>query len=252
LNYGVNLPRDDEISRILFMSIDASIDDWDHNITIQNLFEQHNEHRPFFPRLVYVAIGRLTDLNLIAIMLASQVLVAAAYITICRYINSIEKRTIKYPMMLLIGLLLFSLVQYENMLWAWQVGFYMVSVFAILSIYFMHKSINAGDKDWRFLIISIICAIITSFSSLNGLPVWIAVAFIYLLNFRIKALKSIRFWIWNAFAVLTFIVYFRDFRFVGGHPSVLSAFESPFSFILYFFVTVGRSLSTEIYQSVFY
>jgi len=155
-------------------------------------------------------------------------------------------------MMLLVGFLLFSLIQIENMLWAMQISFYMTSVFAILSFYFMQKSINAGDKEWRFLSASIVCAFISSFSSMHGLIIWLVVSFLYLLHFRLKAFKSVRFWLWNAFALLTFVLFFIDFQFNPHHPGFIDAVKTPVRLALYFLVAIGRSLSVELYQNPFY
>ena len=251
LRYGVNMLYTDEISDAVFMSLGEDIYGYEYHMTFERLFAQHSEHRIFFPRLVYITIAKLTDMSLVTIMLVSQIIAAAAYITLCRFICIIEKSNLKYPMMLFTGFLFFSLIQYENMLHAGQIAIYTVVTFTVLSIFFMQKSINAGEKDRRFLALSILCAVIPSFSFLNGLMVWIAVDFVYLLHFRLKAFKSIRFWVWNAFAAVSWIVYFTNFYFSWGYSGRFYMFENPVRFLLYCFVAIGSTLSVNMVQSAF-
>jgi len=246
LKYGVNVPYWDEFDSLV------SLFSEERGISLKTLFSQHNEHRIFFPRIVFIIIGRLSQMNMKAYMFVSQMLVALTYLALCTIINNIGKGKIKYLMMLLVGFLLYSPIQYENQLWGFQLAFYMVNVFAVFSIYFMNKSINTGEKDLRFLILSILCAIISSFSSIHGLLVWIAVDFVYALHFKKKLLKSIRFKIWNLFAVSSWIIYFLDYHKPEYHPSLFSALENPIRFILYVIGMVGHPLFSDGYASMLY
>src|SRR5438477_7239351 len=56
--YAVNVPYGDEWSLLpLFAK-------WhDHQLTFANLFRQHNEHRIFFPKLIYLTCARWTHWN---------------------------------------------------------------------------------------------------------------------------------------------------------------------------------------------
>jgi hypothetical protein len=246
IKYGINVPFWDEFDSIVPLFFGKG------SVSLKTLFSQHNEHRMFFPGIVFIIIGRLSQMNMKAYMLISQILVAAVYFALCTTINNIEKGKIKYLMMLLAGFLLYSPIQYENQLWGFQLGFYMVDVFAVLAIYFMHKSINTGEKDLRRLFLSVLCAIISSFSSINGLLVWVAVDFVYVLHYRKNMLKSIRFWIWNSCAILSWIIYFLDYHKPEYHPSLLSAFKNPIGFILYLIGIVGHPLFTDGYSSMLY
>jgi len=242
LKYGVNVPFWDDFDLVPLISDKGGI-------SLRTLFSQHNEHRMFFPRIVFIIIGYLTHthMNMKAYMLFSQMLVAVSYFSLCIFINNIKTKKNKYLMMLLIGFLIYSPVQHENQLWGFQVGFYMVSVFTVLSIYFMHKSVNMREKDFYFLILSLLCAIVSSFSSIHGLLVWFAVDFVYLLHYRKKVFKNIRFIIWNIFAVSSWALYFFNYHKPPGTPSLLSGFRNPKEFIIYILYVVGHPLFTDRY-----
>jgi hypothetical protein len=246
LKYGVNVPFLDEFDSLVPLFSEEG------SISLKTLFSQHNEHRIFFPRIVFIMIGRLSQMNMKVYMLVSQMLVAVIYFALCTFINNIDKGKIKYPMMLLIGFLLYSPVQYANQLLGFQVGFYMVDVFAVLSIFFMHKSVNTGEKDLRFLILSILCAIVSSFSSIQGLLVWFAVDFVYVLHYRKNVLKSMRFRIWNLFTVSSWVLYFLNYHKPGNVPSLLSILKNPKESIQYVLCIVGHPLFIDRYSLYVY
>ena len=61
--YGVNVPFGDEWSMVRLFA------KWnDHQLSVADLFRQHNEHRILFPKLIYIAFAQLTHWNLRAEM----------------------------------------------------------------------------------------------------------------------------------------------------------------------------------------
>ena len=68
LRYGVNVPYFDQwdCEGKLFKKF------WEHQLTWGDFWEQHNEHRMFFPKLIYLALAYATHWNVIAELIVNQ------------------------------------------------------------------------------------------------------------------------------------------------------------------------------------
>ncbi|MDR3089041.1 MAG: hypothetical protein LBU39_04400 [Desulfobulbaceae bacterium] len=73
--YGMNILFQDE-----FFLVPLVIPD--HLPNLEELFQQHNQHRILFPKIVYFFISKATAMNSLAVMWASFALVAARYVAI--------------------------------------------------------------------------------------------------------------------------------------------------------------------------
>jgi len=215
----------------------------EHLPSLADLFRQHNEHRIFFPQIVYFFLAKASAMNSLAVMWASFVLVAALYGVALRQLS----RQASGPVLLfsgfLLGCALFYPSQHGNILWAFQFAFYMTFVFAILAILFFQAGWDknrASVFGW-WLALALVAAIIASFSSSQGLLIWPIIAMLWLCADGKKALAAKTFWLWLVVAAGVWLLYFHGYTKPVHHPSLAIIVTSPLSWQAYFLVLFGAA-----------
>jgi hypothetical protein len=211
-------------------------------LSLKMLFAQHNEHRPLVLKLLAYAVGHATALNSVALMFVSLAFLAAAYTAIIASMKDALREDLHPLYILCVGLLVFSPVQYENLLWGWQLGFITAYVFSIMALYCLSRAVSRHDGvDMPFFITALGCAVTASFCHSQGLLAWLAVSLMWTAYKQQSAVKDKLFWIWNAAALATFGIYFAGWVAPPDrHP--LYIFEHPLRFAHYALTLLGGCL----------
>ena len=124
-HYGVNVPLADDWA-LAPLASDAA----HHKVQINQLFQQHNEHRVFLLKLFVASAARMSHWDLRVQMLLSVVLCGITALNLCVLI----KRTLPLSagsasmLGLSVTVLLFSPLQYENWLWGFQFPLFIPSL----------------------------------------------------------------------------------------------------------------------------
>lgn len=171
--YGVDVPYNDQWDELpLFQGALRG------GLRLEDLWAPHNEHRILFPRLVFVALARLTHWNVRAEMAA----IVALACVIAWSLQVLLRRTWPaerhWPLVVsfLVNLLVFSPIQHQNWLWGFQLQFLApIACFAgILAL-----PPGWGPRRWGAAAGAL--AVVSSFSLgsgfvtwLAGLPLWLA------------------------------------------------------------------------------
>ena len=147
--YGVN---------ILFWD-DFVIWDWDgfvssENFSLFNFFSFHNDHLIFFPRLIYYLIAKISNVNIKCNLYFIFILYTLVLLIFYNFINNINKPFIeKIFVFFIVNCLLFSIVQYENFLWGFQITFACTFAFSIFSFYFFYLFFDFFWFNYFFCVI---------------------------------------------------------------------------------------------------
>ena len=227
--YAVNVPYGDEWSLLpLFAK-------WhDHQLTFADLFRQHNEHRIFFPKLIYLTCARWTHWNVRSEMFFSVLLCcvtsAGIYFLIQRTIAATPRK--RLLLWALINLLIFAPVQAENWLWGFQLQVFLPTLCLVGSLALLSSALPELAK----VLGASLLAVVATFSFGGGLLLWPAIAF-YLLC-KGEGLSWLICWI-AAFVLITFI-YFTGYT---GHPIPGPQFGNPLDYFAYFVEFIGIALS---------
>ena len=206
--YAVNVPLGDEWQMIpLFAKWHAQ------ELTFYDLYQQHNEHRIFFPKLIYLAFVQLTHWNLRAEMFFSVALVAgtsaAIYVLIRRTLLDSPRRVAL--LWALANLLLFLPSQSENWLWGFQLQVFIPNLCLVAALVAMTSTWNAYAR----IAVAAFFAVVASFSFGNGLLLWPLLGVGLLLRREKKTLILI----WLAIFALVFTCYFIGYsRHAAPHP----------------------------------
>lgn len=232
-------------------------DDWeymrniDRFMTVDFLWAPHNEHRMLFPNLVTYFIGSSFSWSSMALMYTSQFFLFILYaVVVAVILNGTKLKEISWPqaaLCLVCGICIHNLCQYENLLWGYQIAWYMIISLGTLS-YYCYKHFLSSKKN-IYLVFSMIFAVIVSFCSMHGFSVWVGyLCFIAAsVIFKEKMPKRVYPVVLLTFAV-TVIIYFYD------KPSdtdvMMMLTNYPEQIIIYFLRLLSAAFftSTEIDQ----
>ena len=123
--YGVNAIFYDQWNDVALLTHTPFFSDSYSHTTISTLWAQHNEDRTFFPNLAALALGRLTSLNILAELYLSAVLLVIAFVLII-WAHRQDVTRIRLVFYLPVAFLVFTLGQYENTLFGFQLWLYLV------------------------------------------------------------------------------------------------------------------------------
>jgi hypothetical protein len=210
--FGVNVPFWDEWTLVNALRAFEQGDEW-----LSVIWRPWISHRLFFPQVFLVLLAQLTDWNVIAAMYVSHVL---AWLNLLTLWLTYRKTTSCYlwgfvPM----AWLLFSLGQWENILWGWQIAVYLHIFAFLVAVYFL-----AIDH----ILLAILFGAISSYSFANGLLIW-PIGFLLLFVLGRNRLHLIY---WFIAGTLVVALYVDNFSF-GNTPEPLAA---GLAFIVVFFL----------------
>jgi hypothetical protein len=252
--FGVNVVSWDEWGNVgLLKSV------MEHGLRFDELFMFHNEHRILFPKLLGLLLWKISSFDSKFIMYVQQLLPLAATI----FLYGIFRKDGRYSILYFLpaAFCIFSLNQSENILWGFQLAFYMCMAFPIMAFCFMHIAMNGNRHKKCFFALSVLCGVISSFSSGHGLFVWFGLICAYLLVFiqSIKNgkadvssagdIKTERVWciIVLIAGILCWIIYFHGSTYlVGanhlGQSGLKYIVGHPYGVLRYALLLIGNSL----------
>ncbi len=226
--YGVNVPYWDDWELVPLLQ-HFNLGD----ITFTQLWAQHNENRMLIPNILSTFIYRLTAFDTKAAMYVGACLVTLSFLFLAFIF--VKRQGFKLWALAPIAYLFFSLSTSQNILWGFQLAWHMVLICFLGMIFCLEQS---GKNKGAFAL-SLLLAVIASFSSLQGLFLW-PVGIIYLLlNDFTRAQKST----WVILGLLAIIFYFIGFNFHStGGPPISYSLRHPLHSIQYLLVLIGGSI----------
>jgi len=232
----------------------AHIDDWDfilmmkkvlkEGISISMLIKPHNEHIVFFPRLFYILVFPVTHMDSKIFMFFNAFLLCIEFL----FFYLIAKKQFKFSIsqipfwIIIIPLFVFNLRQWQNLIWAFQMAFYFVLIFTVMSLYFIELFLSTTARYNRLLYfsLSILFAIIATYSSAMGVIVWVAGGIqIIIKNGQSKKIGQ---WIyiilWGIIGIIAFFIYSKGINNSAG-LNFLFIITHPFKFLYFFFSLIS-------------
>lgn len=210
---------------------------------VVDLFEHHNEHVYFFPWIVMLLLGTLTEYNTIPLMYLVQICLLFTSIILLLAFGSTVRKT--SPLMVLfvpIPLLVFSFRQYENMLWGNQITFAFAQMFSVLTLFLLQALQTESSKRAVFFPVALVSATIASFSAVQGLLVWPAgLLQLFLITSRGLA-RRLLIGTWGLVGIAEWIVYFVGYTKSRSSPPLYFVLDHPIVGLDYFLTLLGGSL----------
>jgi hypothetical protein len=209
----------------------------DGNLQMSELWAQHNEHRPFTFRIVSLFFVWATNWDLIYEMYFSLFLTIMIFLYLA-WLARFTHRSFAFKsyawLLIFIALLNWSTTQWENFLWSFGMAFFLQNLFALLSIIIL----TTGTYCERRIILSVICATLSTYSSGAGLVLW-PLGLVTLLIMSTNGIiisprqKSRAFLIWSITTVIVLVTYFWLYNKPGSHPPLWYAMYNPFEMVVY-------------------
>lgn len=207
-----------------------------HGPSLEWFWRQHNEHRIVFPRLVFLADmawTRGSNLVNLTTILAIQALGAWLFV---RLALRGDLRPLTAAAAALAAACLFSLAQWENLVWGFQVQFVGVYCAGGWGLFLFSRAMREpAAVDWRAWAGAMALLGVCTFSMANGVLVGGAMLLVALAVRGSWRLLGATLVVVAALAAL----YFSGFRPVEGHSSPLASIRRPLELAQYVAAYLG-------------
>jgi hypothetical protein len=218
-------------------------------LTFHDLWVQHNEHRIFFPRIIMLLLARLTHWN-IRCELALNILFAVGIFVIFAHQIKITCRKQALPglpwTLPAVSLIIFSVSQYQNWLWGWQLPMFLNLLVVVGGIVLLANE----PFRWSKFTAAIGLGIVATYSFGNGTLFWpVGLMILFLLKTRTgeKRRASI---IWTLIGALTVGNYFYHYQKPEGYPLLDPVLNVPGEYVAYVFKYIGHICTPDLPSNV--
>jgi hypothetical protein len=226
MRLGVNVPFWDEWTMVPLLQKLR-----DGSLSFNDLWAQHNEHRPLFPRAIDLGLASATSWDIRAELYFNFAVATGGFLAIAAALRRSLDRAGFMVATVVAAFIYFSLVQWENWLWGWQLGWFLSGAAVAAALWALS---SIADRSWRWgLALAGAGGVVASYSLGNGVLIWLAGAVVLVLK-----RKPLRVWI--ALAVLTIGSYFYHYHSAPGEPSQTIFLHRPVQFVEYLLIFLGR------------
>ena len=207
-------------------------------LTLADLWAQHNEHRLFFPKLIMLGLARLTQWNIAWEFFTSVVFALGTFAIVAWQINrtreelGVDKLKWAIPAA---ALIIFSVCQFENWLWGWQLQMLLEMVAMWGAVVLLARS----PFRWSAFAGAVALGIVASYSFANGILVWPLGAALLLAVRANKEQRLAAFAVWLFLGAFTLWWYFRDYQKPAEHPSLRVFVQHPITSVGYVLTYLG-------------
>lgn len=215
---GVNLPVADQL---------IVIGRWDANI-FEAAWRQHNEHRLFFPFLLMRGMAELTNWNI-----WYELGIIIALVTLCYIVLTTALSVTSWGAMI-VAALLFSLAQWENLVWGLQIQIWMMMAALFISLYFLTRP----EITRKEILYAAWAAFIGTFSFGNGILIWLVGA-IVLLRRKSRYMPA-----FLALGAITLGMYLIGYTAPKNHPNPLETVQHLQQYGLYVLRFLGSPIDS--------
>lgn len=227
-------------------SVDAVVgDQWDLISMIKQsyvqffpwnaMWSQHNENRIFFPNMIVLLLVHTDHFDIRTEQYLGALMLVAAVIFI---LWAHKRRSPSTPWLYYcpVVFLAFSVVQYGNTIWGFQLAWYVVLLCMAATLLLLDRVV----LGWVSLVGATAVAVLGSFSSLQGLLIW--PTGLVLLYYRRRS--PAQFALWVGVAIATTALYFRGYK--STTPGSHLALEHPLVALKFFLLALGDVVGKPI------
>ncbi|MFH1429121.1 MAG: hypothetical protein ABIH39_05185 [Candidatus Margulisiibacteriota bacterium] len=205
-------------------------------LSLLDLWGQHNQHRILFPQIIMLALAVLTKWNIMAELYVNYLLGFAIllFLYLLTQVQIYKQKWLIVP----ISFYVFSVAQWENWGWGWQIQMFLSVLGTIAAIW----AIIRWPSQMKGFLISLTAALISCFSFINGLITFFIVGGIIAYA---EGLRSKRFLLWGMASLFVIILYYYSYT----QPSYIVSFlQHPVSFVLFILAFLGSPIGINSVQ----
>ena len=236
-SFSVNVPVGDDWALLPFFD---SLKSGTANFEI--FFSQHNEHRIFFPRIIFAILAFSSGWNINVEIWFSFIISIVSFIFICgiSQISFGKHLHLSVIATALSSLIFFSPIQVENWLWGFQIAWFVIISCMISAAYLL----SATNFKFKVLVSASLC-LVASFSSAHGLLTWIAITPLILSIRRSWKDKVLTLASWYFGFLASVVAYTNGYQKPSYHPDTLFFLKNPIDFLKYFFSLTGSPFNVN-------
>jgi hypothetical protein len=237
--FGVDAPVVDELDFVPYLRA-AHVG----ALTLQALFAQHWEHRIFFPRLVMLATASLTHFNTKANMYLYWLCLCGICALLFLAFTGVQGTSVRALLAFApVAWLVFSLRQWENLLWGWEISWGMTVLAVLLALYFLQLRSHPA----LCFVLAAASGVVASFSLLGGLVVWPVglLEIAYLSRTPGSRATWLRLDLWMAIGGAVVVIYLYGYTSPPIVPSPLLALHDPVNVLGYILGVLGEPLALD-------
>jgi len=209
-------------------------------LTFHDLWMQFNEHRIFFPKLIMLGLARLTHWNIRYESAVSVFLAMAVFLVLTCQIRATARvfgqKQLRWALPAC-SLVAFSVSQYENFLWGWQLGL-LLGLLASLGAILLLANPPLG---WGKFAAAIALGVVATYSFANGVLVWVIGLGLLFVIPTAAINKRMAIATWTFAATLCVGLYLWGYQKPEHHPQLTSIFNRPVLFISYVLKYIGST-----------
>ena len=224
-HYGVNAVVGDQWDDVTVIR-----NSYLHGFDWSSLWTQHNENRILFPNLIVIFLARTTHFDVrIEELLGAAMLLASLFLLIATH----RRRSPTTPWLYYcpVAILGLSFVQWSNSTWGFQMAWYLVLLSLALAIFLLDRPVLTP----LVFALATAAAVVGSFSSLQGLLIW--VAGLVLLYHRRRRWPYVA--VWGVAAAVTVALYFYHYKSQGPVVSPTILFHYPIAGLKFYLFALG-------------
>ena len=203
-HYAVNIPFIDDwqVMPVVAAAIHG-------HIAFGSLWQQWTDSRAVVYRLVCIVFALVDRLDERAVILFSAAIFVGTYFLVLLLYRSYRARPLAPPAVLVIGVVWFSLVDWEQVLWSSTESNYLVVFFLMLAVYLLLVPDNYRQLCFG---LSVASGVLASLSFVEGFLVWPVGLTCLLWS---SARKRTELDVWVATGIATAAYYFHGYNFVN-------------------------------------
>lgn len=229
--YSVNIPYMDQWDGMIELLSAMK----DGSLSFSHLWTQHNEHRLFFPKLIMISLASISHWNVVWEQYFSIFIQCCTLILILDISNKTlpsRGNSQSHLFKIVISILLFSMVQYENWCWGWQLQIFL----NLFSVSFAVWAVARWGAGRRGLFFALTGSVIATYSFANGMLIWIVIFLILLLLKPSKASLPV---VWLIIFLIMLTLYLFNYEKPGYHSGLTSLMDNPLNFITFILCYIG-------------
>jgi len=211
-------------------------------LSMADLWAQHNEHRIFFPKLLMVTLARLSGWNvaweIVASLCFATLIFACVGVLLFRATRS-ANIALRVAGLALCSALVYSWSQNENWVWGFQHNVWLAMSMVFLGVVVLDSAFRFAPR----ILLAMVVGVVASFSYANGLFYWIA---LLPLVWDLRVSRAARvggLGVWLLVAALVYVSYFIGYVQPAVSPPLSTALQHPILFMQFFAVLIGAPIS---------
>ena len=207
-------------------------------LTFHDLWAQHNEHRILFPKIIMLALARLTGWNIRCELVVNIILALGIFAVFIHQVKITERKlgiAGLHWAVPAIALIVFSISQYQNWLWGWQLQMLLNLLAVVGGIVLLANE----TFSWRRFAAAALLGLVATYSFANGILFWPIGLVILLVVTAGKRERPPALIAWLAVSVLTLCSYLYHYHNPEEHPALNLIFKMPVEYASFVLKYIG-------------